>query len=129
MARRGAEPNADMWATADEPREQIVSLYRRAGPLGRTIAELPLDAVGRVPWWPPENDAVTLHRILVHMIAETERHAGQADIVRETIDGAVGVRSDNSNMASDDPAWWDAPGHPGAGGPGSRWAQRVAISG
>ena len=25
-----AEPNADMWATADESREQIVGLYRRA---------------------------------------------------------------------------------------------------
>jgi uncharacterized damage-inducible protein DinB len=104
----GAETNADMWATADEPREQITSLYRRVwAHSDQTINELPLDAVGRVPWWPPERDAVTLHRILVHMIAETERHAGQADIVRETIDGAVGVRSDNSNMASDDPAWWD----------------------
>lgn len=25
-----AEPNADMWATADESREQVVGLYRRA---------------------------------------------------------------------------------------------------
>jgi uncharacterized damage-inducible protein DinB len=99
--------NADMWATADESREQITSLYRRVwAHSDQTIAELPLDALGRVPWWPPERGEVSLHRILVHMIAETERHAGQADIVRETIDGAVGVRADNSNMASDDPAWW-----------------------
>jgi hypothetical protein len=28
--------------------------------------------------------------ILVHMIEETARHAGHADILREQIDGAVG---------------------------------------
>jgi uncharacterized damage-inducible protein DinB len=103
-----AYQNADMWATADETREQIIGLYRRVqAHADRTIAELPLDATGRVPWWPPERGDVTLHRILVHVIAETERHTGQADIVRETIDGAVGVRADNSNLPSDDPAWWD----------------------
>ena len=42
---------------------------------------------------------MTLHRILVHMIAETDRHAGHADIVRELIDGTVGLRQDNDNMA------------------------------
>ena len=41
---------------------------------------------------------VTLHRILVHMIAETHRHAGHADIVRELIDGAAGLRRDNDNL-------------------------------
>ena len=34
---------------------------------------------------------MTLHKILVHMIAETDRHAGHADIVREMIDGAAGA--------------------------------------
>ncbi len=103
-----AEQNADMWATADESREQITGLYRRAwGHADQTIEALPLDAIGHVPWWPPERNEVTLHRILVHMIAETERHAGHADVIRETIDGAVGVRPDNSNMASDDQAWWE----------------------
>ena len=43
---------------------------------------------------------VTLHRILVHMIAETNRHAGHADIVRELIDGGrPPARADNDNMA------------------------------
>jgi Protein of unknown function (DUF664) len=40
------------------------------------------------------------------MIAETNRHAGHADIVRELIDGAVGLRADNDNMAPGDPDWW-----------------------
>jgi hypothetical protein len=49
---------------------------------------------------------VTLHRILVHVLAETNRHAGHADIVRELIDGAAGLRPGNDNLASTDPAWW-----------------------
>jgi hypothetical protein len=61
-----------------------------------------------VPWWPAERRQATLHRVLVHVIAETNRHAGHADIVRELIDGAVGLRQDNSNMAPGDPAWWAA---------------------
>lgn len=102
-----AEPNADMWATADETREQIVGLYHRAWKHSdATIAELSLDATGHVPWWPDERNEVTLHQILVHMIAETHRHAGHADIVRELLDGAVGVREGNDNMAPGDPSWW-----------------------
>ena len=105
----GAEPNADMWATADESREQIVGLYHRAwAHADATIDALALDATGRVPWWPDDRSEVTLHRILVHMIAETNRHAGHADIVRELIDGAVGLREDNDNMAPGDQAWWVA---------------------
>ena len=41
-------------------------------------------------------------QILVHMISETERHAGQADIVRENIDGAVGVRQEATNIPGQD---------------------------
>ena len=102
------EPNSDMWATADESREQIVGLYRRAwAHSDATIAALALDAVGHVPWWPDDHSEVTLHRILVHVIAETGRHAGHADIVRELIDGAVGLRDGNDNMAPGDQAWWE----------------------
>jgi uncharacterized damage-inducible protein DinB len=104
----GAEPNADMWATADEPREQIVGLYHRAwAHSDATIAALALDATGTVPWWPTDRGEVTLHRILVHMIAETDRHAGHADIVRELIDGAAGLRKDNDNLAPGDQTWWE----------------------
>jgi len=103
-----AEPNADMWATADEPRHQIVALYRRVwAHSDATIDTLALDAVGHVPWWPEDHSEVTLHTILVHMIAETNRHAGHADIVRELIDGMTGLRQDNDNMAPGDAEWWD----------------------
>jgi hypothetical protein len=102
-----AEPNADMWATAAESRQQIVGLYRRVwAHADSTIEALPLDATGEVPWWPPERREPTLHRVLVHMVAETERHAGHADIVRELIDGSVGVRAENTNLPHADALWW-----------------------
>src|SRR5438309_1095171 len=83
-----AEPNADMWATAQESRGDIVSLYRRAwAHTDATIDSVSLDTVVTVPWWPEGRRVMTLHKTLVHMIAETLRHAGQADIVRELIDG------------------------------------------
>jgi hypothetical protein len=103
-----AEPNADMWATADEARQDIVDLYRRVwAHSDATIGELALDASGRVPWWPEERSNVTLQLVLVHVIAETNRHAGHADIVRELIDGAAGERKDNDNLPPGDQAWWE----------------------
>jgi hypothetical protein len=48
---------------------------------------------------------VTLHRILIHMIAETNRHAGHADILRETIDGFAGLRADNDNLWQPTDGW------------------------
>lgn len=94
-----AELGADMWATAAESADSIVDLYRRVGQhSAATVHALALDAVGQVPWWPAERREVTLHRILVHVIAETNRHAGHADILRETIDGAVGLREGNTNL-------------------------------
>jgi uncharacterized damage-inducible protein DinB len=103
----GATPNDDMWATAEESREDVVGLYRRVwAHSDATVAALDLAAEGTVPWWPAERNPVTLHVILVHMIAETNRHAGQADLVRELVDGTVGLRADNGNLPDEDRAWW-----------------------
>ncbi len=104
-----AEPNADMWATPDEPRDDIVALYRRAAKhADATIEALDLDALGRVPWWPPERTEVTLHLVLVHVTAETHRHAGHADVVRELIDGSAGLVPGRENLPDRDQAWWAA---------------------
>jgi uncharacterized damage-inducible protein DinB len=104
-----AQPNADLWADAGESVEGIVALYRRVwAHSDATVAELTLDSLGRVPWWPDDRSEVTLHRILVHVIAETNRHAGHADLVRELVDGTVGLRADNDNLAPGDAAWWEA---------------------
>jgi uncharacterized damage-inducible protein DinB len=103
-----AEPNADMWATVDEAREEIAVLYQRVwAHSDATIDALALDAIGHVPWWPDDRNDVTLHRILVHVIAETHRHAGHADITRELIEGAAGLRDGNDNLAPGDQEWWE----------------------
>ena len=103
----GAEDRAGMWATPDESREDLVGLYRRVwAHSDRTIDALPLDAIGHVSHWP--DSEVTLHHVLVHVIADTQRHAGHADILRELIDGAVGLLEGNDNMPPGDPATWSA---------------------
>ncbi|MFG2937723.1 DinB family protein [Streptomyces sp. NPDC048282] len=100
-----AEPNADLWARADETREETVGLYRRAcAHADETIGALTLDAVGRLPGDRPKE--ITLHRVLTHMVAETQRHAGHADIVRELVDGATGQRANGANTAPGDAAAW-----------------------
>lgn len=95
---------ADMWATADESSEYIVGLYRRGiAHADQTIAELSLDTVGNVPWWPEGGRDATLRHLVVRMTAETARHAGHADILRETIDGKLG-----RDAAGIDAAEWPA---------------------
>jgi hypothetical protein len=97
-----------MYATTAESREQIVDFCRRAWVHSdATIEECPLDARGTVPWWPEERRHPTMHTLLVHMIAETARHAGHADIIRECIDGAAGLLEGISNMPPEaDAAAW-----------------------
>lgn len=104
----GAEPNAHMWSTADESREHIVGRYRRAWTHSdATIDALALDTIGKVPWWPSDRNEVTLHHALVRVIADTHRHAGHADIVRELIDGAEGMNKGNDSMTAGDSTWWE----------------------
>jgi uncharacterized damage-inducible protein DinB len=100
------DPLTDMFATADETREEVISRYKKAwAHSDATIAALPLNAVGRVPHWPGEHGEVTLHRIMVHMITDSQRHAGQADIIRELVDGITGLKKDNDNPPPDGTTW------------------------
>jgi len=103
-----AELSGHMYATAAESREQVTGFYRRVWVHSdATIHELPLDARGTVPWWPEESRHPTLHTLLVHMIQETDRHAGHADIIREAIDGAAGLLEGASNLPPEaDAAAW-----------------------
>lgn len=105
------DPLADLFATAEESRDDIIGRYRRAwAHSDATIEALPLDATGHVPWWPPERSEVTLQRILVHVIAETSQHGGHADVVRELIDGKVGLSPKYDNLANEKMTWqehWD----------------------
>ncbi|GLY00056.1 DinB family protein [Actinoplanes sp. NBRC 101535] len=100
------DPQADWYARDDESAPGIRDLYRRVAAFAdQTIDELPLDAPGRVPWWGPSGRPVTLHQIIIHVITDLSRHAGQADILRESIDGAAGMLPDSSNLPDYD---WSA---------------------
>jgi hypothetical protein len=101
-----ADRLADMWATEHESRGDIVDRYRRVWEHSdATIDVLPIDAPGHVAWWPrPE---VKLFDILVHMLAESSRHAGHADILREDLDGAVGTDAESMAMPEHDAAFWE----------------------
>jgi uncharacterized damage-inducible protein DinB len=93
------DPQTDWYATSDETKDGLVDLYRRVWAFAdQTIAELPLDALGRVPWWRPGQQGVTLQRIMVHVICDLSRHAGHADIMREQHDGATGRQPENPNV-------------------------------
>jgi Protein of unknown function (DUF664) len=94
-----------MWVTEDETREDIIDRYRRAwAHSDATVNALTIDAPGHVPWWPrPE---VKLFNILVHVLTETSRHAGHADILREELDGSTGTADYAKGRR--DPAFWEA---------------------
>jgi hypothetical protein len=100
------EPFADMWATADESRAEIADRYERVWDHSdATIAALDIDAPGHVPWWPRPN--VKLFNVLVHVLTESNRHAGHADILREQLDGAVGTEAGSTALQQLDSAFWD----------------------
>jgi hypothetical protein len=98
-------PGADLWATELETREEIISLYRRVWEHSdATIAALDIDAPGRVPWWPRPD--VTLFNVMIHIITETSRHAGHADILREQLDGSTGTADWDASDRQSGAAFW-----------------------
>ena len=101
------DPNADMWATVDESRDDIVNLYRRAlGALRRDDRRAAAGRDRRRVLVAGARRHPTLHHVLIHVIADAQRHAGHADIARELIDGAAGLLPHVSNLPDLDAAWW-----------------------
>jgi hypothetical protein len=95
----------DMWASEHEMREEVVGRYREVWEFtDATVAALPLDAPGRVPWWPSPD--VKLFNVVVHILTETTRHAGHADVLREQLDGLVGTGPDGRVLHGRDAAYW-----------------------
>jgi hypothetical protein len=100
---------SDLWAAEDETREQITGFYRRTWERSdATIDELALDAPGRVPWWPEPHRHTNLFAVMVHVLGETNRHAGHADILRESVDGRTGMRPEHEMPADEEAraAYW-----------------------
>jgi hypothetical protein len=95
-----------MWVDANESRTDIIERYGQAGKhADATIAALEIDAPGLVPWWPRPN--VKLFNVLVHVLTETHRHAGHADILREQLDGSVGFDTESVSSAPTYTDFWE----------------------
>ncbi|MFK0133814.1 DinB family protein [Streptomyces rubiginosohelvolus] len=87
---------SDLWAAEDETRDRITGFYRRTWDhADATIGALPLDAPGHVPWWPEPHSNTNLFAVMVHILGETVRHTGHADILREGLDGRTGLRPEH----------------------------------
>ncbi len=81
------DEDGDLRVRPDETIADIVAFYDRARAVAdRVITDLAIDDTGTA-WF---GDAVSLRWVLIHMIEDTARHAGHADIVRELIDGTTG---------------------------------------
>ncbi|WP_371659701.1 DinB family protein [Streptomyces sp. NBC_00280] len=94
---------SDQWATEDETRDQIIGFYRRTWEHSdATIDELPLDAPGHVPWWPESYPNTNLFAVMTHVLSETVRHIGHADILREGLDGRTGLRAEHEQQIDEE---------------------------
>jgi uncharacterized damage-inducible protein DinB len=81
------DPDADLRVRPEETTADVLAFYARArATADRVIDELELEETGTA-WF---GDPVTLRWVLIHMVEETARHAGHADILRELIDGMTG---------------------------------------
>ncbi|GAA2164366.1 MULTISPECIES: DinB family protein [Glycomyces] len=93
---------SDQWAAPDETRDQITDFYRRTWEHSdATITALPIDAPGCVPWWSDPHAHTNLFAILIHVLGETTRHAGHADILRESLDGRTGLRPEHEQQINE----------------------------
>jgi uncharacterized damage-inducible protein DinB len=84
------DPDADFRIEPDETTQQIIDLYQEACERSRAITRAAdsLDQPAANP--SPKRKGIKLRWIFMHMIEETARHNGHADILREMIDGATG---------------------------------------
>jgi uncharacterized damage-inducible protein DinB len=81
------DPDAEFRVGPDETADVLVEQYLRTSERARVVvAAGELDDVVTTPWGAEAN----LRAILLHMVQETARHNGHADIIREAIDGTTG---------------------------------------
>jgi uncharacterized damage-inducible protein DinB len=81
------DEEADLRIEPHERTEDVLAFYERAcAASDEVIEDLDLDATGTA--W--SGETMSLRWVVVHMIEETARHAGHADIIRELIDGTTG---------------------------------------
>jgi len=80
------EPEREFVIEGEDTVESITALYEGEIARSREIVEQSsLDDLSK-----PAKEPLSLRWIMIHMIEETARHAGHADILRELTDGAIG---------------------------------------
>jgi hypothetical protein len=88
------EPTADWDATfrpsAQESVADVLAGYEAAIARANAVIDACPDLASPVPRAHRRRPVPTMRWVLVHMIEETGRHAGHADILRELIDGSTG---------------------------------------
>ena len=84
------------FALADgETLDEVLARYDRiAAATEKTVLEIgdlghPVPIDHSVPWNPTDHDFWSLRWVLLHLIQETARHTGHADVIRESVDGAT----------------------------------------
>ena len=92
--QRAAEYQNEYVMTADETLADLLGRYRAQNDAAlRLVDTADLDAAVPVPrdapWFPRDVDAWSVRWVFLHVISELARHAGHADIIRESIDGAT----------------------------------------
>ncbi|MEO3808395.1 DinB family protein [Sphaerisporangium sp. B11E5] len=95
-----ADPDWDFTSAADDTPAQLYALYDDAVARSRTTLDAALrngglDQLVHLAW--PDGRRAGLRRIVCDLIEEYGRHTGQADLLREAVDGRVG---------EDPPAAW-----------------------
>jgi hypothetical protein len=89
-----ADYGAEHTMREDETLEELLDgLRRQSATTLQVFADADLDAFvpvpRNVPWFPKDVDHWSVRWVALHLIQEMSRHAGHADIIRESIDGAT----------------------------------------
>jgi hypothetical protein len=121
--RREGSRDAYEAAFRVEPGETLVGILESydeaATNTNAVIADIddlgqPVPVPQGVPWFPPDVEAWSVRWVLLHLIQETARHAGHADIIRESIDGATAFPLMAAAEGWPATSWlqpWQPPGH------------------
>lgn len=92
FAGEDCEPDRSMQPPPDPTRDEVVTAYREACARSDAIVRACPDLSTRAAIANPgEERRDSLRVIVTHLLRETARHAGHADILREQIDGEVGL--------------------------------------
>lgn len=96
------DPDSDLVVEPLVTHAQVVAAYRTTWErTDANVRRFGLEHRADVAWWGEDDRHPTVHTLLVHVTAETHRHAGHADILRELLDGGAGRRLGDASLDVD----------------------------